>query len=139
MVRQGVFLLRLSKKSIGWMPRIYNNPQDHFVSYLFASVNHASGVELLGGAVTEDTTFASAVANRRDNKCTAVILQLLKIPDPQICLLLLRSCLGMTKLSYCFRTMPPAALVQASANTTSILVKALNFIITDDKSPLGPL
>jgi len=101
----------------------------------FATVSTAAGVELLGSAVSMHPSFKSAVAVKRVLKCVAAIQQMLKIPDPPICLLLLRSCLGMVKLNY---TIQQDALAQASHMMSTCLFKALRVIVTDDKYDLKP-
>jgi hypothetical protein len=58
--------------------------------------------------------------------------------DPQVALLLLRSCLGMAKLVYCWRTTEPAALDAASSVLTAALTSVLRWIVVGDGPRFGP-
>ena len=99
----------------------------------FASLTIASqGLELLGGTVTEDLDFAESIARKRVQKCMSSIDAVMELKDPQLCLTLLRSCLGMVKLGYCWRTTPAAALVIPSQLLSQALVEALRWIVVAD-------
>jgi hypothetical protein len=65
------------------------------------------GVELLGGAVSTSAAFYASVIDKRVDKCIMTMRRMMELDDPQLCLLLLRSCEGMPKLVYSWRTIPP--------------------------------
>ena len=73
------------------------------------------GVELLGSAVSTSAAFISKVVNKRINKCIDSLQRLLMLNDPQLCLMLLRFCEGMPKLTFCWRTIPAKFLIEVSA------------------------
>jgi hypothetical protein len=94
-----------------------------------AQILETEGVELLGGSLTTDITFATEVVQKRVNKCIAQLDTLIKLQDPQLCLLLLRACLGMRKLVYCWRTSPVKALEGPGQDMETALRKTLHWIV----------
>jgi hypothetical protein len=63
---------------------------------------------------------------------------MLELNDPQLCLLLLRSCEGMPKLVYSWRTLPPEYLQGAATRFEAELVEALRWIVAGDGPHFGP-
>ena len=63
--------------------------------------------------------------------------RLLELKDPQLCLMLLRSCEGMPKLVYCWRTIPPEFLHECSARFHDNIKDALRQIIVGDGPHFG--
>jgi hypothetical protein len=132
------------RKTLVWKahPSQSNLPWDvpsakHFRG--LAQVHIDSGVELLGGSVTADPSFASKVAAKRAVKASDGIHRLLSFlgpDDPQLCLMLLRACLGMVKLVYCFRTTSPDQLHEASAVLHRTLYDALRYLHVGDPNNL---
>ena len=59
------------------------------------------------------------------------------IKDPQLCLLLLRACEGMTKLMYCWRTIPPNYLTEIANSFDKEISDALLTIVTSDGPHFG--
>ncbi|KAJ0878423.1 putative reverse transcriptase domain, exostosin [Helianthus annuus] len=66
------------------------------------------GVKLLGGAVSRDAEFISSMALKRANCAVELMRCLKRLRDPQSELLLLRSCMGVAKLLFGFRTCQPS-------------------------------
>ena len=87
------------------------------------------GIELLGGCIATTQAYAGAVAAKRVEKFSSAVNTMLKIKDPQLCLLLLRSCVGMPKLNYCWRVNSPSALCAAAGQADTVIVDALTSII----------
>ena len=87
------------------------------------------GVPLLGGTVSRSAAFSSAIARKRANQVVDLLTTLLKLKDPQLCLTLMRVCVGMCKMIYCFRTTHPSFLTEASEVLTSALKQALSKIV----------
>jgi hypothetical protein len=101
-----------SSKSSIWCPL---NPHRDLSEYCsFASQVTTGGVELLGAAVSPNPRFGEMVAGKRVQKCITAMRAVMYIKDPQICLLLIRSCLGMKQLNYCWRTLHNAFLLSVA-------------------------
>ncbi|PWA55862.1 hypothetical protein CTI12_AA424190 [Artemisia annua] len=66
------------------------------------------GVKLLGGAVSRDEEFISALAVKRAWRAVELMTRLPLLKDPQSELLLLRSCMGVAKLLFGLRTCQPS-------------------------------
>ena len=102
-------LIRSRTKSVIWSPKKHSISEHcDALQRLFhgtITVSRESGVELLGGALSADNTFLGKVALKRVNKAIDVIHLVMQIDDPQVCIMLLRQCLGTNKMTYCFRTM----------------------------------
>jgi hypothetical protein len=124
-------------KSLLWQPSCSPSDLRRHVGKA-AAIHLEDGVELLGGAVTIKDSFAAAVAQKRVNKCITCLEKLPELKDPQIALLLLRSCLGMPKLVYSWRTTPPSALCDASETMTLALTNILKWIVTGYGPRFGP-
>eukprot|EP01031_Cornospumella_fuschlensis_P031928 gene31928-38602_t len=71
----------------------------------------------------------------RAQKCATNIRTMMRLKDPQLCLLLLRSCFGMPQLTYSFRIAPPPALQEVTRLLETTLFDALRWIMVDG-SPL---
>ncbi|GKF73163.1 hypothetical protein Tco_0219495, partial [Tanacetum coccineum] len=65
------------------------------------------GVKLLGGPVSVDVDFGSALVMKRVSKTIGLLDAVAKINDPQCELLLIRACAGVSKLYFTMRTCPP--------------------------------
>ncbi|GJV26568.1 hypothetical protein Tco_1379263 [Tanacetum coccineum] len=64
------------------------------------------GVKLLGGPVSVDPDFSSALVMKRVSKTIGLLDTVAKINDPQCELLLIRACAGISKLYFAMRTCP---------------------------------
>ncbi|GJS40991.1 putative reverse transcriptase domain-containing protein [Tanacetum coccineum] len=64
------------------------------------------GVKLLGGPVSVDVDFGSALVMKRVSKTIGLLDAVAKINDPQCELLLIRACAGVSKLYFTMRTCP---------------------------------
>lgn len=107
---------------------------------LFDDLCHSTeeGVELLGGAVSESPSFNASVIAKRVDKCIATMHRMLELNDPQLCLMLLRSCEGMPKLVYSWRSIPPEFLQEAADRFEGELLEALRWIVAGDGPHFGP-
>jgi hypothetical protein len=134
-------LIRSRTKSVIWSPKKHSISEHcDALQRLFhgtITVSRESGVELLGGALSADNTFLGKVALKRVNKAIDVIHLVMQIDDPQVCIMLLRQCLGTNKMTYCFRTMPPEALDEAVAIFREVLHDALRKIIVNNAQRLS--
>jgi len=65
------------------------------------------GIVLLGATATLSTPFLHSVVSQRVEKILTLLQKLEELNDPQIQLLLLRSCVGIPKFVYTLRTSPP--------------------------------
>ncbi|GJS71154.1 putative reverse transcriptase domain-containing protein [Tanacetum coccineum] len=70
-------------------------------------------VKLLGGAVSRDAYFISGMAKRRAANAVDLMSLLPQLHDPQSELLLLRSCMGISKLFFGLRTCQPVHMEEA--------------------------
>jgi hypothetical protein len=121
------------KKSLVWTPSRLTQEDPAMLSRRWkklAKVHCESGVPLLGGSVTKDGAYASRIAVDRVRKCIDGVRALFSLhEDPQVMLLLLRSCLGFVKLNYCWRTTPPEYLAEAAISLRRELLDVLNLIV----------
>ena len=125
----GLFLNTV--KTIAWQPHVqHRDPNLQFNLTDYAKVSLEPGVKLLGGAVSKDLSFLSRIANLRSNKVISILDVIATIPDPQIQLLLIRYCGGVSRMQFCFRVLPPAACQEAAALLSSVIFKNLCKIIT---------
>ena len=53
------------------------------------------------------------------------------IEDPQLRLLLIRSCMGMPKLNYCWRVSEPSAIKEVALRADMVIAKALRDILSE--------
>ncbi|GJZ84455.1 hypothetical protein Tco_0649794 [Tanacetum coccineum] len=88
------------------------------------------GVKLLGGPVSVDVDFGSALVMKRVSKTIGLLDAVAKINDPQCELLLIRACAGVSKLYFTMRTCPPRVFDMA-------LRSALERIVTASGSGFG--
>lgn len=70
------------------------------------------GVKLLGGAVRLDDGFVKSLAIRRDEKAVDLMQVFSKLHDPQSELLLLRTCMGISKLLFGIRICHPYCIME---------------------------
>ena len=125
-------LFRSHEKSFVWQPHsetLQNSTEIMEQVQSLAQIHLGVGIEMLGGCISLDTNFVSNLAVSRATKVASSIETLMKLQDPQLCLMLLRACLGMCKMIYCFRTSPPEALHAASSIITTSLHAALRYIV----------
>ena len=85
------------------------------------------GVKLLGGAVSRDPYFIRELARRRASRSVELMKLLPCLRDPQSELLLLRSCMGVSKLLFGLRTCQPDFVTEA----VSIFDKGLREVVED--------
>ncbi|GKG39895.1 hypothetical protein Tco_0466672, partial [Tanacetum coccineum] len=76
------------------------------------------GVKLLGGPVSVDVGFGSALVMKRVSKTIGLLDAIAKINDPQCELLIIQACARVSKLYFAMRTCPLVSLSR------------LNFILT---------
>jgi hypothetical protein len=88
-----------------------------------------SGVELLGGALSKSPDFVLDVVMKRVDRCVASAKMMMKLEDPQLCLLLLRACELMPKLMYCWRTTLPLHLGFAAKSLDEFVASTLRDIV----------
>ncbi len=131
----GLFLNRT--KSALWMPHDPVEALNCDWGGVEATIVTTKGVELLGSALSKDVKFLEQVALKKVEKCCTSITKMLRLNDPQLCYVLLRSCLGMSKLNYCWRTIPPEALKSSSALLEACLKNALRWICVGDGPGFG--
>ncbi|GJV93233.1 hypothetical protein Tco_1541046 [Tanacetum coccineum] len=83
------------------------------------------GVKLLGGPVSVDADFSSALVMKRVSKTIGLLDTVAKINDPQCELLLIRACAGISKLYFAMRTCPPHVFESAQLSFDMALRSAL--------------
>lgn len=88
------------------------------------------GVKLLGGAVSRDEGFISALAVKRAWRAVELMKRLPLLGDPQSELLLLRSCMGVAKLLFGLRTCQPSCSGEAVDVFDNGLRSAVEDIVT---------
>ncbi|GKB91303.1 hypothetical protein Tco_0963575 [Tanacetum coccineum] len=95
------------------------------------------GVKLLGGPVSVDVDFGSALVMKRVSKTIGLLDAVAKINDPQCELLLIRACAGVSKLYFAMRTCPPRVFESAQLSFDMALRSALERIVTASGSGFG--
>ncbi|GJT30283.1 hypothetical protein Tco_0910558 [Tanacetum coccineum] len=88
------------------------------------------GVKLLGGPVSVDVDFGSALIMKRVSKTIGLLDTVAKINDSQCELLLIRACAGVSKLYFAMRTCPPRVFESAQLSFDMALRSALERIVT---------
>ncbi|GJY71196.1 putative reverse transcriptase domain-containing protein [Tanacetum coccineum] len=83
------------------------------------------GVKLLGGPVSVEADFSSALVMKRVSKTIGLLDAVAKINDPQCELLLIRACAGISKLYFAMRTCPPRIFESAQLSFDMALRSAL--------------
>ncbi|GJZ19008.1 hypothetical protein Tco_0555598 [Tanacetum coccineum] len=95
------------------------------------------GVKLLGGPVSVDVDFGSALVMKRVSKTIGLLDAVAKINDPQCELLLIRACAGVSKLYFTMRTCLPRVFELAQLSFDMALRSALERIVTASGSGFG--
>ncbi|GJZ10821.1 hypothetical protein Tco_0545580 [Tanacetum coccineum] len=95
------------------------------------------GVKLLGGPVSVDVDFGSALVMKRVSKTIGLLDAVAKINDPQCELLLIRACAGVSKLYFTMRTCPPHVFESAQLSFDMALRSALERIVMTSGSGFG--
>ena len=121
-------------KSVVWAP--FLSTPIHDISTDLCQVSYEKGVQLLGGSVAIHPSYIEATALKRVDKFKHSVNMVLKIGDPQLCLQLLRQCVGMPKLNYCWRVSPPNTLLSIAEDCDTTISSALNWIINGSYSRL---
>ncbi|GKE04267.1 hypothetical protein Tco_1396285 [Tanacetum coccineum] len=95
------------------------------------------GVKLLGGPVSVDADFGSALVMKRVAKTIRLLDAVSKINDPQCELLLIRARAGVSKLYFAMRTCPPCVFESAQLSFDRALHSALESIVTVSRPGFG--
>ncbi|GKA30369.1 putative reverse transcriptase domain-containing protein, partial [Tanacetum coccineum] len=88
------------------------------------------GVKLLGGLISVDVDFSSALVTKRVSKTIGLLDTIAKINDPQCELLLIRACARISKLYFSMRTCPPRVFESAQLSFDMALRSTLERIVT---------
>ncbi|GJX95014.1 hypothetical protein Tco_0349600 [Tanacetum coccineum] len=88
------------------------------------------GVKLLGGPVSVDVDFGSALVMKRVSSTIGLLDAVAKINDPQWELLLIRACAGVSKLYFAMRTCSPRVFELAQLSFDMALRSGLERIVT---------
>lgn len=98
----------------------------------------SNGVKLLGGPVSLDLDYMSDIVLSRVKKTIQLMSAINKLQDPQS-EMLLRNCIGVSRLYFAMRTTNPAALQKATDFYDDHLLQYLRLLITGDGVGYGPL
>ncbi|GJR24240.1 hypothetical protein Tco_0972767 [Tanacetum coccineum] len=88
------------------------------------------GVKLLGGPISVDVDYGSALVMKRVSTTIGLLDAVAKINDPQCELLLIRACAGVSKLYFAMRTCSPHVFESAQLSFDMALRSALERIVT---------
>jgi hypothetical protein len=117
------------QKTVVWRPKQAPALGAHPFFSAF-SVPGLDGIELLGAPISRSADYTTTLVTKRVSKCVDDIKLIMSNNfTPQISLLLLRSCLGMTKLNYTWRTTHPSLLTEPSSELEATIVDALRQIV----------
>ncbi|GKD29043.1 hypothetical protein Tco_1239821 [Tanacetum coccineum] len=97
------------------------------------------GVKLLGRAVSKDADFISGVATRRVVNAVDLMSLLPRLHDPHSDLLLLRSCMGISKLFFSLRTCLPVHMEESALFSDKSLCRSIENIVVSGGSLFGDL
>ncbi|GKA58818.1 putative reverse transcriptase domain-containing protein [Tanacetum coccineum] len=95
------------------------------------------GVKLLGGPVSVDVDFGSAIVMKRVSKTIGLLNAVAKINDPQCELLLIWACAGVSKLYFAMRACPPRVFESTQLSFDMALRSALERIVTTSGPRFG--
>jgi hypothetical protein len=132
-------VLSESKTSLH-QPRVSSMPDYSWIDQFPPDmrISNFKGFQLLGGIISPHEGDHTMAAYLRVDAAGVLIANMLsQVQDPQICLLLLRSCLGMPQLNFCWRTSPPPALVEPAVCLQRHLHDALQFIVVGNGPGFG--
>ena len=91
----------------------------------------------MGTAVSCDSEYLNSICAKRIDKWRQCIKAMAPLADPQLEALLLRSCIGASKMVYLLRCLPPQ-LISDSINTMEdVLLNTLRSIIVGDGPGFG--
>ena len=128
------------EKTLLWLVRKYSEVELVQMKQKFGhllQIQEDDGIEVLGGAVSNNLEYKSRIAVKRTEKCIASIHNVMQLGDPQLCLLLLRSCLGMSKMMYCYRTTVPTAMKKSADMLHIVLIDVLRWIVANNGPGFG--
>lgn len=128
-------LVLSATKSVVWAP--FTKDLAINIEPELCQVSMEQQIELLGGGVATHPSLLQEIARKRVTKFQQMVEVALKMGDPQLCLMLLRQCIGMPKLNYCWRVMPPSTLCTLAQECDDTISSALNFIITESRTNLS--
>nr|GEY83225.1 reverse transcriptase domain-containing protein [Tanacetum cinerariifolium] len=95
------------KIRIGGLVVVVEDPRSRLEGVFLHNISRPShAVKLLGGPVSVDDDFSSALVMKRISKTIGILDAVAKINDPQCELLLIRACAGVSKLYFAMRTCP---------------------------------
>jgi hypothetical protein len=124
-------------KTLIWWPANDRVNPPNFDNFSRFQRTVGPGVELLGGALSRSHEFIDAVVMKRVNKCIASVQVMMALRDPQLCLLLLRTCEMMPKLMYCWRTTHPSYLRSACSIMDNAVTSTLRDIVVSGGPHFG--
>lgn len=97
------------------------------------------GVKLLGGLVSLNQQFCSNMVVGRVEKTLNLMLKVQQLHDTQSELLLLRNCIGVSKLHFTLRTTEPEAIQDATLLYDQHLLQYLRQLVVGDGVGFGPI
>ena len=121
--------LHVSSKTLVWFPAGRSSSTTFLDGW---SVANSNGVQLLGGSVSTDQSFTNSVAMSCVVKWQHSLHLMMQIRDPQLQLLLLRACLGSSKVVHLLRSSPPCLIGSAIKHMEDCLRNTLRSIIVGD-------
>jgi len=134
--------LILSPKTIIWSP--FNHPITLLANsstnqHRYYSVHTAPGLPLLGSGISLHPEYFNNLAMQRLQKCSDQVSIISQLNDPQLELMLFRSCLGAPKLLYALHTSPPTFIHNALATMENFIRTTLCSILinNNDSSRFG--
>ena len=125
-------------KSRMWMPKGHSPLLTQVSEKYQIPYSSEAGIELLGGAVSANYKYHAQIAQSRVEKAKQSIKLMMELKDPQLCLMLLRSCLGMVKLNYAWRCTPPQAIRTVAEDFEKFLANILTEIVVNHGPGFGP-
>ncbi|GJW82470.1 hypothetical protein Tco_0146445 [Tanacetum coccineum] len=105
---------------------VVGRPQEQVGRYFLPNSSQPlHGVKLLGGPVSVDVDFGSALVMKRVSRTIGLLDAVAKINDPQCELLLIRACAGVSKLYFAMRTCSPRVFESTQLSFDMALRSAL--------------
>ncbi|XP_026410278.1 uncharacterized protein LOC113305455 [Papaver somniferum] len=99
----------------------------------------AFGVKLLAGPVSLDQQYCSNMVVSRVEKTVHLMTKVQQLHDTQCELLLLRNCIGVSKLNFTLRTTNPMAIQSATSLYDQHLLNYLRQLVVGDGAGFGPV
>ncbi|XP_026413120.1 uncharacterized protein LOC113308884 [Papaver somniferum] len=130
-------VVNINKTEIFWPSP---DPRSNMVGVFPSTISrHVLGVKLLGRSFSQDQLYCSNMVVSRVEKTVHLMSKVQQMNDSQCELLLLRNCIGVSKLYFTLRTTNPMATQYATSLYDQHLIRFLRQLVVEDDAGFGPV